>query len=141
MQTKEIEEVEEDFATYKAQLASLEKRALLSEIDYRELPDEMDEIIKVGMGGSALRDLLLDVDLDELIETLQTEVEEAAIVELLTCPLIEIFGDADIASLNVEIILTVSEPFTLLLMILSVKFTVGGLVSNPFNCDADRTLL
>ncbi len=77
MQTKEIEEVESNFAIYKDQLASLEMRALLSETDYRELPDEMDEIIKVGMGGSALRDLLAGVDLNELIQSLQEEVEEA----------------------------------------------------------------
>jgi DNA-directed RNA polymerase subunit beta' len=77
MQTKEIEEVENDFAVYKDQLSGLEKRALLSETDYRELPEEMDEIIKVGMGGTALRELLADVELDELIESLQTEVEEA----------------------------------------------------------------
>jgi len=77
MQTKEIEEVEADFAIYKEQLSSLENRALLSETDYRELPIEMEEIVTVGMGGSALRDLLTQVDLDELITRLQTEVEEA----------------------------------------------------------------
>jgi DNA-directed RNA polymerase subunit beta' len=77
MQTKEIEEVEADFVLYKEQLSSLEKRALLSETDYRELPEEMEDIVNVGMGGSALRELLSGVDLSELIETLQTEVEEA----------------------------------------------------------------
>ncbi len=77
MQTKEIEEVEADFAIYKEQLVSLEARALLSETDYRNLPDEMEDIVNVGMGGSALRELLAGVDLDELIERLQTEVEEA----------------------------------------------------------------
>ena len=77
MQTKEIEEVEADFVIYKEQLVSLETRALLSETDYRNLPDEMEEIVNVGMGGSALRELLAGVDLDELIERLQAEVEEA----------------------------------------------------------------
>ncbi len=77
MQTKEIEELEADFATYKEQLVGLEKKALLSETDYRNLPEEMEDIIEVGMGGSALKDLLQEVDLDELIERLQTEVEEA----------------------------------------------------------------
>lgn len=77
MQSKELEELEADFALYNEQLTSLEVKALLSEGDYRELPEEMDEIITVGMGGSAIRDLLVDVDLDELIERLQEEVEEA----------------------------------------------------------------
>jgi DNA-directed RNA polymerase subunit beta' len=77
MQTKEIEEVEEDFATYKAQITTLEKMSLLSETDFRELPEEMEDIITVGMGGSALNDLLEMVDLVELIARLQGEVEEA----------------------------------------------------------------
>jgi DNA-directed RNA polymerase subunit beta' len=77
MQTKEIEELEADFALYKEQLTSLEKRTLLSETDYRELPEEMEEIVNVGMGGSALRELLAGVELSELIASLQEEVEEA----------------------------------------------------------------
>lgn len=77
MQTKEIEELEMNFETYKEQVQSLERKALLSETDYRNLPEELDEIIEVGMGGSALRDLLEEVNLSELIERLQAEVEEA----------------------------------------------------------------
>lgn len=77
MQTKEIEELEMNFETYKEQVQSLERKALLSETDYRNLPEELDEIIEVGMGGSALRDLLAEVNLSELIERLQAEVEEA----------------------------------------------------------------
>lgn len=77
MQTKEIEEVEADFSIYKDQLATLDKLALLSETDYRELTEEMDEIITVGMGGTALRDLLAEVDLEDLITELQEEVEDA----------------------------------------------------------------
>jgi len=77
MQTKEIEELEADFAFYKEQAAMLEKRALLSETDYRELPTEMEAIIKVGMGASALRDLLAEVDIEQLITELQEEAEDA----------------------------------------------------------------
>ncbi len=77
MQTKEVEEVEADFAIYKEQLTTLERLALMSETDYRNLPDEMADIIEVGMGGTALQELLQGVDLSELIERLQNEVEEA----------------------------------------------------------------
>src|SRR5690606_23785234 len=77
MQTKEIEELEVNFSVFKDQVSSLERKALLSETDYRALPDELEEIIEVGMGGSALRDLLAEVNLSELIESLQVEVEEA----------------------------------------------------------------
>ena len=77
MQTKEIEELEAEYAKFTEQVAALEPKALLSETEYRELPEDLEEIITVGMGGSALRDLLVKVDLSELIESLQEEVEEA----------------------------------------------------------------
>ncbi len=77
MQTKEIEELEADFALLQEQFTSLEKKALLSETDYRNLPEDLEEIITVGMGGTALFDLLRDVNLEDLIEALQEEVEEA----------------------------------------------------------------
>ncbi|HVS58926.1 MAG TPA: DNA-directed RNA polymerase subunit beta' [Candidatus Saccharimonadales bacterium] len=77
MQTKELEEVTNDFETLREQLTGLEKMHLINETDYRNLPDELREIIKVGMGGKALRDLLEEVDLDKLIEDLTKESEEA----------------------------------------------------------------
>jgi DNA-directed RNA polymerase subunit beta' len=77
MQTKEIEELEKNYTEVKDQLLSLERLALLSESDYRNLPDDLAEIIEVGMGGSALADLLKEIDLNELIEGLRVEAEEA----------------------------------------------------------------
>jgi len=77
MQTKEIEEVTKDFELLKDQLTGLNKLNLLSETDYRNLPDDVRGLIKVGMGGSALRDLLAEIDLKELIASLTTEAEEA----------------------------------------------------------------
>ncbi len=77
MQTKELEELEADFALLKEQLQSLEVRGLISETDYRNLPDDVADIIKVEMGGNALQSLLKSVNLLELIARLQEEVEEA----------------------------------------------------------------
>ncbi|MES2970821.1 MAG: DNA-directed RNA polymerase subunit beta' [Patescibacteria group bacterium] len=77
LQTKELEEVQEEFDLFKAQLTSLAKLNLISETDYRALPDELSDIIEVGMGGSSLRDLLVDVNLDTLIAELTKEAEEA----------------------------------------------------------------
>ncbi len=76
-QTKELEEVREQFETLKEQLTGLEKYRLISENDYRDLPDELQKIISVGMGGSALKDLLEDIDLVKLIADLSKEAEEA----------------------------------------------------------------
>ena len=76
-QTREYEELEATYSQKKAQLESLQKRALLSDTDYRNLPEEYEELIKVGMGGDALKTLLDDIDLDTLIADLQEEAEGA----------------------------------------------------------------
>jgi DNA-directed RNA polymerase subunit beta' len=77
LQTKEIAEVTEEFEEVKAQLLSLEYSALLTEAEYRELPSDVRELVSVGMGGNAVRDLLEKVDLTTLIASLAEEVEEA----------------------------------------------------------------
>jgi DNA-directed RNA polymerase subunit beta' len=74
---KELEELGTDHETFKLQIDSLEKLRLLSETEYRSLPEEMQDVIEVGMGGTALKDLLDGVDLDTLIEELTSEAEEA----------------------------------------------------------------
>src|SRR5690606_16118723 len=70
MQTKEREELEQEFELVKTQLTSLEKLNLISETDYRALPEDLAELVEVGMGGAALRDLLEEVDLEKLIAEL-----------------------------------------------------------------------
>jgi len=75
--TKELEDLAKDAEIFKAQVDSLEKLRLLSETDYRNLPDELQALITVSMGGAALKDLLDEVDLDELIGELNAEAEEA----------------------------------------------------------------
>jgi DNA-directed RNA polymerase subunit beta' len=75
--TKELEELAREFETFNAQIDSLEKFRLLSETDYRNLPEELQALISVGMGGSALKELLEEVDLEKLIEELNKEADEA----------------------------------------------------------------
>ena len=75
--TNEIEELETDYVNRKAQLDSLVKRALITETDYRNLPDEYEEIIRVGMGASAMKELLDEIDLPQLIDELAEEAEGA----------------------------------------------------------------
>ncbi len=76
MQTKELDELSEQFDELKAQFDKLKVAGLISELDYRELPDSLSDIIEVGMGGAALRELLEDVDLVSLIEELSAEADE-----------------------------------------------------------------
>lgn len=76
-QSREVEELEEKYTTRKSQLDSLNKGALISETDYRNLPEEYDELIEVGMGASALKTLLDEIDLPQLIAELSEEAETA----------------------------------------------------------------
>jgi DNA-directed RNA polymerase subunit beta' len=77
MQTKELDEVTKEYEQLKEQLSALEKLNLISETDYRSLPDDLSALITVGMGGAALRELLDEIDLGALIEELTAEAEEA----------------------------------------------------------------
>ncbi len=77
MQTKELEEVVSAFEAYKAQAESLVKLSLLSENDYYNLPDDLVDVITVGMGGSAIKELLDEIDLKKLIGQLTKEADEA----------------------------------------------------------------
>jgi DNA-directed RNA polymerase subunit beta' len=76
-QTKEQEELEERYLAKKAQLESLQKGALISEVDYRNLPEEYEELVNVGMGGVALKAMLDEIKLEELIAQLSEEVASA----------------------------------------------------------------
>ena len=77
MRTKELNELTENFEKFRESLTSLEKLALMNEGDYRNLPDELRELIKVGMGGAALKELLDEVNLKKLIADLTEETNEA----------------------------------------------------------------
>lgn len=77
MQTKELNELEKDFEVIRNQLDSLEKLHLISEAEYRALPEDLRDLIEVGMGGAALKDLLDEIDLKELIAELTEEAEAA----------------------------------------------------------------
>ena len=74
---KKLEQVTKDFELYRDQLTALERLHLINETDYRNLPDELRALVSVGMGGAALKDLLTDIDLKQLIKDLSKEAEDA----------------------------------------------------------------
>ena len=76
-QTKEIEELNSNYVSKKNQLDSFIKGSLMSETDFRNLSEEYEDIIEVGMGGEAIKTLLDEIDIDELIESLKEESEKA----------------------------------------------------------------
>lgn len=75
--SRETEELNESYNVKKSQLDSLVKGSLMNETDYRNLPEEYEELITVGMGGTALKALLDEIDLPVLIKQLGEEVESA----------------------------------------------------------------
>ncbi|NCU30523.1 DNA-directed RNA polymerase subunit beta' [Candidatus Saccharibacteria bacterium] len=76
-QTRELDDFEDSITLKRSQLESLNKFALISENDYRALPEEYQDIAEVGMGGEALEKLLSEIKLDQLIEELTHEAEDA----------------------------------------------------------------
>lgn len=76
-QSREVEALNASYTTKKTQLESLQKGALLGESDYRNLPEEYEELVRVGMGGTALKTLLDEVDLPTVISQLSEEAESA----------------------------------------------------------------
>lgn len=76
-QTKEVEELNENYQARKSQLESLTYSALISEAAFRDLPEEYEDIVEVGMGGEAIEKLLRNINLEELIRELSEEVANA----------------------------------------------------------------
>lgn len=76
-QSKELDDVNAEYLEKKAQLDSLVKCGLISETDYRNLPDNYQDIVEVGMGGNAIKQLLDEIDIKKLIEELTEEAESA----------------------------------------------------------------
>src|SRR5579884_332403 len=77
MQTKEVEQLTQDFEQYREQITALEPLNLINETDYRNLPSELRSLVAVGMGAAALKELLDKIDLKQLIADLNKEAEEA----------------------------------------------------------------
>ena len=76
-QSREVEELNETYTRKKTQLESLVKGSLINETDYRDLPEEYEELVHVGMGGTALKAMLDEIDLPTLIKQLTEDVETA----------------------------------------------------------------
>ncbi|MBR2709976.1 DNA-directed RNA polymerase subunit beta' [Candidatus Saccharibacteria bacterium] len=76
-ESKEIEELENDYKAKKALLENFKKGEVLSEVDYRNMPEEYEDLITVQMGAEAIKKLLDEIDLDKLVADLEKEKSEA----------------------------------------------------------------
>ena len=73
----ELASLEDDYNTRRSLLDSFKKGGVISEVDYRNLPEEYEELITVEMGATAIKKMLDEIDLDKLIEDLHKQAEEA----------------------------------------------------------------
>ena len=74
---KELEDLEKDFRAKKAILESFRKGGVITEVDYRNLPEEYEDLITVGMGAAAIKTMLDEINLDSLIAELHEEATDA----------------------------------------------------------------
>jgi len=68
------------FATYiviDAGDTPLKKNQILTEKEYREMREKYEDDFRAGMGAEAIRDLLLDIDVDAFSEQLKAEAKDA----------------------------------------------------------------
>lgn len=76
-QTKELEDLDRDYQDRKNILTGLKKGAIISEIDYRNLPEEYEDLITVEMGAAAIQKLLKEINLKDLTAEIKAELETA----------------------------------------------------------------
>lgn len=74
-EAKEVEELETDYLSRKSILDGMKKGAVISEVDYRNLPEEYEDLIGVEMGASAIKVLLDEIDLDQMVKDLREEAD------------------------------------------------------------------
>ena len=74
---KELNELEENYNFRKSLLESFRKGNTITEVEYRNVPEEYEDLITVEMGATAIKKMLDEIDLDKLIEDLRAEGAEA----------------------------------------------------------------
>lgn len=72
-EAKELEELNTDFEERRSILNGLQKGAVISELDYRNLPEEYEDLVEVGMGATAVKKMLDEIDIKSMIADLQEE--------------------------------------------------------------------
>jgi len=72
-----LEELHETHQSAKKELQSLEKNAVLSELEYREMNMKFGHVFIAGTGAESIRRLLEGMDLEVYLEELEKEREQA----------------------------------------------------------------
>ena len=79
MTLKDLERVLyfENYVVYEPGMTDLKDRQLLTEDEYQDAIDEYgEETFQAGIGAEVIRDMLKEIDLEDLLETLKVELKE-----------------------------------------------------------------
>ena len=79
-ESKELDELEQDYKNRKDILTGLKKGAVISEVDYRNLEIEHEDyadLIEVQMGATAIKKMLDEIDIEAMIAELTEEAANA----------------------------------------------------------------
>jgi DNA-directed RNA polymerase subunit beta' len=75
---EQIAEVRAETARHIEEIENIKWMALLNETQYRELKDKYGYLFEAGMGAEAIRDIILQIDLDELAVELRNEIRNSS---------------------------------------------------------------
>jgi len=75
---EEIEQIRVETQRRLEDLEQIQPKALLSENQYREWKERFGYMFEAGMGAEAIRDIILQVDLDQLAVELRNEIRNSA---------------------------------------------------------------
>ena len=76
-ENEELAALESDYIAKKSALESFKKGGVITEVEYRNLPEDYEDLITVEMGATAIKKMLDEIELDKLIAELKAEEEEA----------------------------------------------------------------
>ncbi|HEY6736095.1 MAG TPA: DNA-directed RNA polymerase subunit beta' [Candidatus Saccharimonadia bacterium] len=76
-QNVELEELDQSRANAKAELEGLARLTLLPEAKYRDLNLKYGDVFRAEIGAEAIRNLLAEINMDELVDELTSEAENS----------------------------------------------------------------
>lgn len=76
-QAEELKSLTENYERAREDLKSIEKYAVVSELKYRDLSMKFGHVFRAGIGAQAIRDVIENIDLVDLLRSLREELKTA----------------------------------------------------------------
>jgi len=73
-----LEELDEQYSSAKAELSDLAVGKVYSELEYRSLSMKFGHVFKAGTGAESIRDIISEIDLDKFMEYLEEELKKSS---------------------------------------------------------------